>query len=213
MNGVKSPTRVFMCKICAGPTRSGYSMCRSCHDIAMRLGRPPIPITPVAVVGGASPLYRALRQYKSGEPLVAARQAARLAALLEAFFARHRSCIAPEGLDLSVAVPSGQGGRPAPHPLVRVVEATRSLPPLLDALRPGGVPIAHRCPTPLGFRVRADVRGARILLVDDVYTSGAHLQSAAAALTEAGAHDVRAVVLGRFVRLATPRPRCPSCPR
>jgi hypothetical protein len=188
-------------------------MCKSCHEVSMILGRPPVPVTPVAVVSRPSPLYRALRQYKSGERTVAARQQARLGALLETFFGRHRRCIAPDGLDLAVVVPSGQGGRPPPHPLACVVAATRTLPPLLDALGSGEVPITHRRPSLRGYRVWVDVSGARVLLVDDVYTSGAHLQSAAAALTEAGAGEVRALVLGRYVRHPTPRPSCLHCRR
>ncbi len=52
------------------------------------------------------------------------------------------------------------------------------------------------------FRVRrpAQVRGKQILLVDDVFTTGATLRSAAAALKEAGAAHVTAVTLARVDR-------------
>jgi ComF family protein len=43
----------------------------------------------------------------------------------------------------------------------------------------------------------AELRGARVLLVDDVMTSGASLQAAAAAVRQAGAARVAAVVLAR----------------
>jgi ComF family protein len=46
----------------------------------------------------------------------------------------------------------------------------------------------------------AQVRGKRILLVDDVFTTGATLRSAAAALKEAGAAHVTAVTLARVDR-------------
>jgi ComF family protein len=43
----------------------------------------------------------------------------------------------------------------------------------------------------------AEVRGKRVVLVDDVMTSGASLHTAAQALREAGARHISAVVLAR----------------
>lgn len=188
-------------------------MCTSCRDVALALRRPPVPVTPVALVTEVSPLYRALRQYKSGEHAVAARQRARLTTLLDRYFARHAACIAPLGVDAVAVVPSSRDGRPPPHPLVAVVAAAATLPPLVDALAPGGSSITHRRPSAHGYRVTADVAGARLLLVDDVCTSGAHVQSAAAALLDAGASDVHAVVLGRFLREGAPSLTCARCRR
>ena len=45
----------------------------------------------------------------------------------------------------------------------------------------------------------ASVQGQRILLVDDTYTTGAHLHSAAAALLDRGARSVALLVIGRRV--------------
>ena len=200
------------CRICAARTEQGYSLCTSCRDVALALRRPPAPVTPVALVTSTSPLYRALRQYKSGEPGVAARQGERLGSLLERFFARHARCIAPGGVDVAVVVPSGHRGRPPPHPLAGVVARAASLPPLAEVLAPGDLAVAHRRPSPQAYRASAEVRGARVLLVDDVYTSGAHLQSAAACLSDAGARAVHPVVLGRYVREAAAPPTC-GCAR
>ncbi|HTX63887.1 MAG TPA: hypothetical protein VMD28_09620, partial [Acidimicrobiales bacterium] len=72
-----------LCRVCAGAAAHGYSMCTSCRDVAIALGRPPVPVTPAALVTASSPLYRALRQYKSGTPAVASRQSGRLASLLD----------------------------------------------------------------------------------------------------------------------------------
>jgi hypothetical protein len=205
--------RRVLCRICAADTAYGYSMCTSCRDVAVALERPPLPVTPIALVTGSSPLYRALRQYKSGEPDVAARQAAHLGSLLDEFFTRHATCVAPDGLEVCVVVPSPLDGRPPPHPLTALVARSRVLPRLVDALSPGRSAVAHRRPSTNGYRATDGVHDKRVLLVDDVYTSGAHLQSAAVALADAGAREVHAVVLGRFVRDGERRLRCARCRR
>jgi hypothetical protein len=66
---------------------------------------------------------------------------------------------------------------------------------------PGAGDITRNRPARDGFVVLpgVDVRGDRILLVDDTYTTGATLQSAAHALARAGAEVEAAVVVGRKV--------------
>jgi len=151
-------------------------------------------------------------QYKSGEPRIAERQAARLGELLAAHWDRHSGCIV--GLDVpdvSVVVPSGPRGRPPPHPLGRLVARCSGLPPMAPLMVPGVGSIEHRQPQRDGYRVVGDVRGARILLVDDLYTSGAHLQSAACSLRMAGAASVRGFTVGRLVCQAAAAVGCPKC--
>ncbi|MBO6780139.1 MAG: ComF family protein [Rhodothermales bacterium] len=54
------------------------------------------------------------------------------------------------------------------------------------------------------FRARESVEGCRVLLVDDVLTTGSTLRTAAAALVAAGACEVRGLVVA-----ASRRPGCP----
>jgi hypothetical protein len=200
-----------MCRICSDATSPGYTMCLSCRAVALGLGRPLVPVTFIRAVGPNSGLYRALRQYKSGEPGVAQRQERRLAAILDAFCARHLAALAPDGLDLSVVVPSAPGNRPPPHPLARAVASAAHLPPYRDVLHAAAGTIGHRQPALGAYRADPSVAGKRVLVVDDVYTSGAHLQSAGAALTDASAAAVTALVIGRYDRGHTQSP--PRCDR
>jgi hypothetical protein len=198
----------------------------------MVLGRPPVEVTPICLVTASSPAYRALREYKSAPHEVARRQASRLADFVSTFAARHLECAAPGGVDVTVVVPSGAGGRPPPHPLTRVAAAAALLPPVVAGLRAGPGTPGHRRPSPDAYHASEEVSDARVLLLDDVYTTGAHLQSAAAALLEAGASSVHGLVVARYearpydarggrapaevAGAADPRPwrpeRCMRCP-
>lgn len=191
-----------VCRICAGPASWRYSLCTSCRDVALSLGRPLVPVRAIVTVTASSALYRALRQYKSATHVAARRQAALLTVLLADFAGAHRSGMPPVGADAAVVVPSGPRGRPAPHPLVAVA-TTAGLGPVAAWLAarsaPSG-PVTHRRACRDAFVASPDVAGRRVLLLDDVYTTGAHLQSAAAALVDAGAAEVRALVIARFAR-------------
>ncbi len=56
-----------------------------------------------------------------------------------------------------------------------------------------------------GFAVRRDVRGVRVLVVDDVVTTGATLRAARAALLDAGAVDVACVAVAATTPVGTRR--------
>jgi len=196
------PDEMTACRICTRPSSRRYSLCTSCRDVAVSLGRPLVPVHAIETVRASSSLYRALRQYKSATHVVARRQSVLLSALLAGFARADTEGMPPGGADATVVVPSGPGGRPPPHPLAAVARAAGIGPvgPWLSLRTTSSARIGHRCASREAFVASPDVAGRRLLLLDDVYTTGAHLQSAAAALDDAGAVVVRAVVIGRFAR-------------
>ena len=154
-----------------------------------------------------SQLYVAARDYKSAAVGDGARtrHSVVLAATLQRFLRMHQTCIATAAgaaWETVTIVPSARRQREGEHPLERVLRLSSTLSPTYRALLTAtGEPIG-RAPNPAAFAASPEARDARVLLIDDTLTSGANLQSAAAALTAGGAHVIGAVVVGRLVDTA-----------
>ncbi|MGH9090116.1 MAG: hypothetical protein ACRDZR_01845 [Acidimicrobiales bacterium] len=181
-----------------GPGPAG-PRCGACRAVAALLGRPPVTVTPVSLTTTGSRLHRVLASYKARHP-GAGGDARRLAGLVEAFARLHLACVAPRGVDAVLVVPSLGGRRPPPHPFHGVLGRVAALPALLDCLVPGPGTVDGRRAALDAVACTRSLAGLRVLVADDTYASGAHLQSAAAAATAAGAIVVGGLVVGRFVR-------------
>ncbi len=207
------PAGPGVCATCHGPAADGGTDCWCCRSMARRLspgavaaGRGPL-VVPSAVFRVGDGMHRVLRGYKDA-PAVAARRhfAASLRAHLARFVADHGPCLAAAtgGWDAVAVVPSsgrGAGAAPRPsHPLDGVVGA---LPGFGDVfrivLRRARGDVGHLVPHRQAFALEEGARGRRVLVVDDTWVTGARLHSAAAALADAGAEVVGALVAGRSV--------------
>jgi len=100
-------------------------------------------------------------------------------------------------VDGIVVVPSTD--RKPPHPLGSVLASLELDVPLLPWLMRGPGNVGFRRPVPDGFVATASVPPARVVLADDVYTTGARANSAAHALHSAGVDVAGIVVLARRV--------------
>jgi predicted amidophosphoribosyltransferase len=199
------PAGSGVCDICHGALNPGFDRCWSCSQTMRQVTRPLALVVPISLYQTPGQLWKVLRDYKDGRTASQrTRFTLQVAATIGRFLSGHWRCIAgTEGnpWDLIVTVPSSSG-RAGIHPLRRALQL---LPPTYsdheaDLLRPGTVAARHNQADDDAFTVRGSVDGARILLVDDTYTTGARLQSAASALGQAGAELVAAVVVGRVVR-------------
>ncbi|MHB1718351.1 MAG: hypothetical protein ACYCV5_13650, partial [Acidimicrobiales bacterium] len=188
---------------------AGRPICRSCQSAHRHLGIPLEPITPISLAADGSGVYEALRQYKWRHwGAGARRQRLRLAGLVADHLSRHGSCMTPGGWNAVTVVPSLRR-REGAHPLVSVLtmmdELADAYVPALRAAWWSGtlqrVEATNRWYEPHPLH-RSRIRGARFLLIDDTYTTGAHLHSARAALLAGGASSVTTLVIGRRVNRA-----------
>jgi predicted amidophosphoribosyltransferase len=150
-------------------------------------------------------LHTALAQYKRRTGPAAAALRLQLAAVLWRFLRAHEPCLARhagvERFELVTTVPSGHQARDATHPLPRIVGElvgdTRDRYRRL--LARSGTAVEPRTVDCGKFNPAEDLAGEAVLLIDDTWTSGASVQSAAGALKTAGAGKVAVLVIGRHV--------------
>ncbi len=180
-----------------------------------RLGFPLAPVFPVRLCPLPGSLYTVLLGYKESPVAEARLRFATIVGTLvhEFLLARAGDLRAAAGGPFDVALPVPSSRRPGPAPLARVqslgegvadaMGGVRWVPELLQRTV-GSAPVAHMRPDAAGFGVRpgdmASLAGARALVLDDTYVSGARAQSAACALRHAGARAAVIVVIGRVLR-------------
>jgi hypothetical protein len=173
-------------------------------------GRLASVVVPVAYAVKGSELARDLWLYKSGKD-GASDSGRALAVLLVAFLRAHGRCVwraaGWTGADgrivgaTHLAVVPSSRGRAGPHPLRALAEPYLRLPWVSLSARPWAA-AGSRDLDPDRFAA-GPASGARVLLLDDTWTTGASAQSAAMALRRGGAGDVAVVVIGRH--LAAPQ--------
>jgi hypothetical protein len=186
------PAGPGVCTVCHSGPNSGYSICYSC-DVTM--GQVSHPVTSVLPIS----LYEV--------PETRSQLAMILAATIARFATRHWPCIATMlggNPTIVTTVPSTRSiARPGEHPLVLAVRRSSLLSGLHHALLTRGPgQVGHQQASDNAFLVQYDLRGQRVLLIEDTFTTGARTQSAASALRLAGASAVTVVSAGRVINPA-----------
>ncbi len=192
-----------LCAVCHGPAGRRTARCYQC-DLHSQCapGLLADVVLPVAFAVKGGPHARDLWQYKSARPRDAQASTAaarRLRALLLVFLRDHGPCAwlaagRPGPTHLAV-VPTGRG-RADTHPLRALVAPYLGCRWAELCPRPGVHPVRDLDPARFAA---AQVPGARVLLLDDTWTTGCTAQSAVLALRRSGAASVAIVVLGRHV--------------
>ncbi len=178
-----------ICPNCHNGKPDSYTLCHSCNSAGSLI----IPVVPIAMSVHGGLLHSYLSSYKrDSDRQVRDRSTLKLAALLSLFIKNHRSCIGE--WDVVTTVPSKRGA--AVEPIVRRVRS-------LEADHTRLLVSAAELPREFNisrFSTTESVEGLRVLLIDDTFTTGSSLFSAAGRLRLEGASIVGPIVLGRHVR-------------
>lgn len=193
-----------VCAVCRSGPGPGYAVCFSCQEVMRQVSHPVTNVVPISLYTLNSQLWHVLRNYKDGSGRTAELLATQVAAILARFTALHLRCVAAVlGGDPAVvtSVPSTRPQpRPGRHPLETAIMRVGRLAPLYrPLLAPGPVYVDHNLADDEAFALPRRLSGERVLLLDDTFTTGARLQSAASALRLNGASAVAAVVIGRVI--------------
>ncbi|MBO0768562.1 MAG: hypothetical protein J2O48_07740 [Solirubrobacterales bacterium] len=190
-----------VCPDCFNFMPNEAGRCRACGQNRSSLDA----ITPISYAPRGGRLHRELADYKRAADPSVPPVTLGLARILSRFLAAHERCIARaagvERFDLVTTVPSADAIRDHRHPLRRIVgqlvpETAGRHQRVLLATNPPAPP--HRYDADR-FQASTNLDAANVLLIDDVWTTGAAAQSAATTLKRAGAAIVAAVVIGRYV--------------
>jgi predicted amidophosphoribosyltransferase len=176
-------------------------LCRACGANEPRLAA----VVPISYSVGGEWLHHLIASYKRDADPSVPDALAMLAGLCEDFLGGHELCVAaasgvPE-FELVTTVPSADPMRDLHHPLRRLagelVLLTRHRYERL--LVRSDTPAIARVFDPARYRPTRPLNGETILLIDDMWTSGASAESAAAALRADGAGPVALVVIARHL--------------
>ena len=202
---VPSKTEGYVCPICLGPVHVQYPHCYSCKQLFIQGGAPEEladRIVPMSTALNPSTWYSHLSGYKGLSPSYQQPLAAMATEYIKSHNAKIEHLLGGEG-SFTTVVPSTRGVSFEDQPLTKTLQLAHAL---RDHVRQTlahvtGETIARGSYRPEGFVPQGEaVEGQRIVLIEDLWVSGATCVSAAGALLSAGAESVVILVLARQIR-------------
>lgn len=186
-----------ICPVCRSINYTQQTLCLECTSIGNELGGQLLPTSPMTMYAKPSAMRDWLTFYKDSPGVSASAQAReRLAGLLS----RYLPALVDHNrgqVDVISVVPSTE--RPAPHPLEEILASVKLPVPLVPGPTRTSAPIGHNRPNRDAYAADTKWAGVRVLLVDDVYTTGARAQSVRCVLTDSGADVVGLAVMSRRI--------------
>lgn len=176
--------------------------CENCAEVREALDRDPLRFAVVSLYKKPSDLRDWLTRYKGRDDEEDVYEPAFVEvvrSIVGRFVIEHGEALEAAAGPFAGIVVVPSTSRPAPHPLEAILESLDLDVPLVRLLERGDGDLGFRRPAKDGYRVTFDHPPMRLVLIDDVYTTGSRLNSAAAALAAAGHQVAAAVVLARRI--------------
>lgn len=188
----------------ADPESRSTVLCENCLEVRGILDREPLGLSVISLYHRPSPLRDVLTRYKGRDDEEDPYDPAcvrEVRSILGRYLLEHGDQLVEVsgGFDGIVVVPSTD--RPPPHPLEDLVDSLDLDVPRWPMLARGTGELGFRKPNRDGYQVVMAREPSRILLIDDVYTTGSRLNSAASALSHDGHQTVAALVLARRINI------------
>ena len=193
-----------VCPLCHSWRAGGRKICDSCEKSGETVGFPIGPPSVITLYAKPSALRDWLTRYKGrpGDDEDPFEQGAfdRTKALLGRYLLEHADPLsdAVGSVDCLVTVPSGRD-RAGVHPLASLIAELHLASPVVPMLERGPGLLNFRQSAVDGFVVVDTPQPMRVLLLDDVFVTGARIFSAARALVDAGHEIAGSLVLARRV--------------
>lgn len=193
-----------VCPVCHSMV-SGYPMCWQCNEARKVLGDRTADVTAfVSLAPRDEQFAYELFTYKNANAPPSARQRITigLAAVLWNWLDHHETCLTRSlgvaSFDLITTVPSTSGR--TTHPLRELVAGTveGTEQNYADLLAVSRTDLKQREHAADRYKATRRLGSQSILVIDDTWTTGAHAQSASAALKTAGAAGVAILTIGRW---------------
>lgn len=192
-----------VCPTCRSWRNTSEGLCNNCCQVRDELSKPANQIIPISLYKKPSDLRDWLKYYKPNKEAVEPSYRDNIGIILGRYLLEHGDALRRHlgGFDDVCVVPSST--RPGEHVLSELYGEWRpeGFPGSSPLLVRGTGKVGHREMSDDAFAVRSDVNGQRILLLDDVYTTGGTAQSAASALQLARANVPAILVVARRLNI------------
>jgi predicted amidophosphoribosyltransferase len=189
-----------VCPTCRSWRHARFDLCSNCLQVRAELSHPCATVIPITLYSRPSKLRNVLKYYKTDGADFLPDYPVYIGALIDRFLYENMATTeqAFGQHDAVCVVPSSQSREI--HPLHKIIESCDHLPaPAMHLLKRGPGTVGRRVMADDAYVSCGDVSGMRVILFDDVFTTGSHCQSAASALHLAGAFVSAIVVVARRI--------------
>ena len=195
------PDAPDVCPICRSGKSLNFPTCWSCGHVRAQVAYPCPIVIPISFYRKPSPFRERMHDYKESPDLsVRLAQSRIVGGILVRYLVENGEQLADTFGKWDAVVPVPSTKNPAPSALTHAITEDYSdfVTPIEWLVRGTGS-MKFNNASQSGFEVSAEIGGAKVLLVDDTFTTGARMNSAAHALRAAGAVIIAGLVVARKI--------------